>query len=252
MVRGMKKPYDLSTRKTAAAITKINNFLPVFPLGLPASKLTDQEVVGFLEWSLLLSWRKKFDLDGYVPTLRTKAKLILECEAIKRNEGVKEKGRKDEDHNNINYKKTSLEIPRQEHKKMNAVVTASSIARTAALTAHMLPLSFFLKNKTWQTQRSEKKNLTTDKEASRKNRPLSQIACDATPGLVIPAKRRALSSRREVRTAAPNCLVGTPTVLKSCILLHQPLAPICTLVDVSTTILVFCMGQSRGLSQVMG
>jgi hypothetical protein len=79
MVRGMKKPYNLSTRKTAAAITKINNCLPVFPLGLPASKFTDQEVVGLLKWSLPSTWRKKFDLDGYVPTLGTKAKLILEC-----------------------------------------------------------------------------------------------------------------------------------------------------------------------------
>jgi hypothetical protein len=43
MVRGMKKPYDLSTRKTAAAIMKINNCLPVFPLGLPASKFTDHD-----------------------------------------------------------------------------------------------------------------------------------------------------------------------------------------------------------------
>jgi hypothetical protein len=60
MVRGMKKPYDLLTRKTAAAIAKINNCLPVFPLGSPASKFTDQEVVGLLEWSLPLSWRKKF------------------------------------------------------------------------------------------------------------------------------------------------------------------------------------------------
>jgi hypothetical protein len=69
MVRGKKKfarkkPCNLSTRKTAAAITKINNCLPVFPLGLPASKFTDQEVVGLLEWPLLLAWRKKFDLDG--------------------------------------------------------------------------------------------------------------------------------------------------------------------------------------------
>jgi hypothetical protein len=29
----------------------------------------------------------------------------------------------------------------------------------------------FLNNKTWQTQRTEKKNLTMDKEASKKNRP---------------------------------------------------------------------------------
>jgi hypothetical protein len=108
MVRGMKKPYDLSTRKTAAAITKINNCLPVFPLGSPASKFTDQEVVGLLEWSLPATWRKKFDLDGYVPTLGTKAKLILECEAIEQNEIVKEKERKDDDNNNNKFKKNKF------------------------------------------------------------------------------------------------------------------------------------------------
>jgi hypothetical protein len=58
---------------------KINNCLPVFPLGSPASKFTNQEVLGLLEWSLPVAWRKKFDLDGYVPTIRTKAKLFLEC-----------------------------------------------------------------------------------------------------------------------------------------------------------------------------
>jgi hypothetical protein len=105
MVQGMKKPCNLPTRKTAAAITKINNCLPVFSLGSPASKFTDQEVVGLLEWSLPSTWRKKFDLDGYVPTLGTKAKLILECEAIKRNKSVKERERNDDDHNNNNYKK---------------------------------------------------------------------------------------------------------------------------------------------------
>jgi hypothetical protein len=83
MVRGMKKPYNLLTQRTAAAITKTNTCLPVFPLGSPASKFTDQEVVGLLKWLLPLTWRKKFNLDGYVPTLGTKAKLILECEAIK-------------------------------------------------------------------------------------------------------------------------------------------------------------------------
>jgi hypothetical protein len=126
--------------KTAAAITKINNCLPVFPLGSPASKFIDQEVVGLLEWLLLLTWRKKFDLDGYVPTLGTKAKLILECGALKRNESVKEKERTTTTTTTIS-KKTSLEIPRRELKKMSAAVTASSIARTVAFTAHMLLLS---------------------------------------------------------------------------------------------------------------
>jgi hypothetical protein len=33
MNRGMRKPFKMTTRKTAAAITKINNSLPLFPLG---------------------------------------------------------------------------------------------------------------------------------------------------------------------------------------------------------------------------
>lgn len=86
MNQAMKKPFELSTRKTAAAITRINNCLPVFPTGTANSKFTDAEVVGLLEWSLPPSWRAKFDLDGYIPTLDTKAKLILECEAIERNQ----------------------------------------------------------------------------------------------------------------------------------------------------------------------
>jgi hypothetical protein len=45
MNRGMRKPYDLSTCKTAAAITKINNSLPLFLLGNQESKLTDQELL---------------------------------------------------------------------------------------------------------------------------------------------------------------------------------------------------------------
>ena len=64
MNRGMKKPYDLSTRKTAATITRINNSLPLFPTATDASKFSDIELVGLLEWCLPLAWRTKFDLDG--------------------------------------------------------------------------------------------------------------------------------------------------------------------------------------------
>jgi hypothetical protein len=102
MNRGMRKPYNLWTRKTAAAITKINNSLPLFPLGIQDSKFSDQELVGLLEWSLPAHWRKKFDLDGYIPTLGTKAKLISECKAIERNEIAKDKERKDNNDNNNN------------------------------------------------------------------------------------------------------------------------------------------------------
>jgi hypothetical protein len=76
MNRGMRKPYKLTKRKTAAAITRIHNALPLFPGGTDASKFSNVEVIGLLEWSLTPSWRSKFDLDGYIPTLDMKAKLI--------------------------------------------------------------------------------------------------------------------------------------------------------------------------------
>jgi hypothetical protein len=46
------------------------------------------EIIGLLEWSLPAPWRAKFDLDGYIPTLHSKTRLIEACEAIERNELV--------------------------------------------------------------------------------------------------------------------------------------------------------------------
>jgi hypothetical protein len=86
MTRGMRKPYELTTRNTAAAITRINNVLALFPGGTEASKFSNAKVIGLLEWSLPPSWRSKFDLDRYIPTLDTKGKLIESCEAIERNQ----------------------------------------------------------------------------------------------------------------------------------------------------------------------
>lgn len=94
MQRAMKKPFDLSTRSTAAAITRINNSLPLFPGGSEDSKFSKEEIVGLLEWSLPQAWRAKFDLDGYIPTLHSKAKLIESCEAIERNEKMLEESKK--------------------------------------------------------------------------------------------------------------------------------------------------------------
>ena len=86
MLRDMKKPYSLTTRKTASAITRINNVLPMFPGGTEESKFSNKEVVGLLEYALPVPWRVKFDLDGYTPTDHDKARLIRECEAIERNQ----------------------------------------------------------------------------------------------------------------------------------------------------------------------
>jgi hypothetical protein len=86
MNRGMKKPYDLPTRRTAAAIARLNNCLPIFPEGSEETKFSDDELVGLLEWSLPLKWRQKFDLDNFVPSKHTLEELISRCEAIERNE----------------------------------------------------------------------------------------------------------------------------------------------------------------------
>ena len=91
MNRRMFKPIELTTRQTAAAINRLNNALPMFPGGSENSKFTETEIVGLLEWSLPPQWRAKFDLDGYIPSLDTKIRLIEACEAIERNEETNEK-----------------------------------------------------------------------------------------------------------------------------------------------------------------
>ena len=104
MSRGMRKPFKLTTRKTAAAITRLNNALPLFPGGTEADKFKEKEVVQLLEWCLPAAWRAKFDLDGYIPSLDTKKKLIEACEAIERNQKEETKANKG---NNNNSKKSS-------------------------------------------------------------------------------------------------------------------------------------------------
>jgi hypothetical protein len=90
MRRAMKKPKELSFRKTAAAVGRLNNSLPLFPNGSDADKFSDAEVVELLEWSIPQTWRTKFDLDGYVPTEGTKAQLITACEILERNDPQKQ------------------------------------------------------------------------------------------------------------------------------------------------------------------
>ena len=90
MNRRMYKPAELTTRQTAAAINRLNNALPLFPGGTDDSKFTEVQVVELLEWSLPPTWRAKFDLDGYIPTLGSKSRIIEACEAIERNETIAE------------------------------------------------------------------------------------------------------------------------------------------------------------------
>ena len=110
MNRRMFKPVELTTRQTSAAINRLNNSLPLFPGGSEGSKFTEKEIVELLEWSLPPTWRAKFDLDGYIPTLGSKSRLIEACEAIERNEAVAESN---------NNKKGKKEKP-EKHKTENS------------------------------------------------------------------------------------------------------------------------------------
>jgi hypothetical protein len=87
MRRCTRKPKELSIRKYVAAVGRlINNSLPVFPYSKELDKITPQEILEILEWSIPENWRTKFDLDGYVPTEFTRERFMTEFEAIKRNE----------------------------------------------------------------------------------------------------------------------------------------------------------------------
>jgi hypothetical protein len=88
MRRGLKKPKELSFRKTVAAVGRLNNSIPYFPRGSEVDKFSREEIVELLEWSIPQTWRTKFDLDGYTPTMHTKERMITECEQIERNEGL--------------------------------------------------------------------------------------------------------------------------------------------------------------------
>ncbi len=90
----MKKPKELSFRKTASAVGRLNNCLPLFPGGSVSDKFSTTEIVELLEWSIPKAWRNKFDLDSYVPTLYGKDRLIAECEAIERNSPKLDSGEK--------------------------------------------------------------------------------------------------------------------------------------------------------------
>ena len=103
MTRGLIKPFSLSTRKTASAITRLNNALPMFPGGSEESKFTPKNVVEILEWSLPEEWRAKFDLDGYIPSEHNKERLIAECEAIERHQ---EASKEDSKSSKIDVKKS--------------------------------------------------------------------------------------------------------------------------------------------------
>jgi hypothetical protein len=75
-----------------------------------------------LEWSLPDTWRAKFDLDSYIPTLHSRAKLIEACEANERSEIAVERPSREESsqsHRNIkrSASKNSTEPQKQKKQK---------------------------------------------------------------------------------------------------------------------------------------
>jgi hypothetical protein len=117
MTRYMRKPYDLSTKKMAAALSRINNHLPFFPNGTAASKFSEAEIVGLLEFSLPNSWRNAMDLKGFVPSDNDKKALVDECERIERNETPIVKEKEHHDNNNKNNKKVNFAKSQNDNKK---------------------------------------------------------------------------------------------------------------------------------------
>jgi hypothetical protein len=115
---------------------------------------------------------KKFDLDGYIPTPGTKAKLISECEAIECNESVKDKEHKDDNDNNNNNKKNKLgkfeTRAKKDDRPRNVYFYCKNCGHNRT---HDTSKCFFLKDK---TQRFEKRNLSNNNDASKKDRLFSR------------------------------------------------------------------------------
>jgi hypothetical protein len=86
MIRDMRKPYELSTRKYFSAVARMNNALPKFPEASEESKFSELELIRLLEYSLPHKWQQKFDYDNYIPTEHDRTRLLRECEAIERNQ----------------------------------------------------------------------------------------------------------------------------------------------------------------------
>jgi hypothetical protein len=109
MNRKMFKPVELITRQMAASINCLNNALPFFPNATEASKFLEVKLLELLDRSLPVTWRAKFDLDGYIPTLHSKTKLIEACVAI--------------EHSKISLEKPSKEESSQNHKMVKRVAS---------------------------------------------------------------------------------------------------------------------------------
>ena len=86
MRRSIRKPKDMSFRKMASALTRMNAKLIRFPGADEDDLFSTGELLEILEWSLPSKWRAKFDLASYIPSMFDRPCLIAECEALERSE----------------------------------------------------------------------------------------------------------------------------------------------------------------------
>ena len=129
MNRSMRKPVDMGSRKAAAALSRINNCLPLFPNGNQSSKYSDSELVGLFEWSLPTSWRKTMDKKSFVPSMHSMKDLIDECERIERNETPIYHD-DDDDDSNKNNKKNKFAKNKNNNNKKWTRKTRTGVGRT--------------------------------------------------------------------------------------------------------------------------
>jgi hypothetical protein len=127
MNRSMKKPADMSSRMTMAAMTKVNNYLPQFPEGTEESKFSDAEMINLFEFALPRAWRKIMDAKGFIPKNETKAKLLDECERIERIYASKREHEDDDD--NGKNKKSKFAKSENSNKKSEQKNTGSKDGR---------------------------------------------------------------------------------------------------------------------------
>ena len=108
MTRHFKKPYNLSSRKTAAGISRLNNYLPNFTKTTAASKYSEPELIEILDVALPDSWRKTMDLKGFIPANKDFKALVDQMELIERNETPMKTPREEESDDDRKEKKVKF------------------------------------------------------------------------------------------------------------------------------------------------
>ena len=83
------KPRNMAVRKLFSCLTRMNSKLIRFPGADFEDSFSAQEILEIVEFALPKSWATKFDLQGYIPSLHGKQRLIQESEAMERSEAQK-------------------------------------------------------------------------------------------------------------------------------------------------------------------